>query len=256
MRKSSCTFTILILLLGGLLVAGTACGKKKVATTVTPTAPPRPPDPSKPSAPAPTITLEASPSTITSGQPSTLKWNSTDATSITIDGGIGTVEASGSRQVTPAASITYTAKASGPGGSANTSARVTVTEAAATPPPKSTLVADEAWFTTNIDDIFFDYDEYAIRDDARATLQTNARGLTERGHLNFTIEGHTDERGSEKYNLALGDRRANATKEFLVAQGIGANRIETVSYGEERPFDPGHNETAWSKNRRAHFILK
>ena len=254
MRKSSCTF--LILLLAALFVAASGCAKKKVAT-VPPSAPPAPPaPPSKPSAPAPTIALEASPSTITSGQASTLKWNSTEATSITIDGGIGTVEASGSRQVTPAASITYTAKASGPGGSANTSARVTVTEAAATPPPKSTLVADEAWFTTNIDDIFFDYDEHAIRDDARATLQTNARGLTERGHLNFTIEGHCDERGSEKYNLALGDRRANATKEFLVAQGIGAGRVETVSYGEERPFDPGHNETAWSKNRRAHFVLK
>lgn len=253
MRKSSCTF--LVLLLATLFVAASGCAKKKVAT-VPPSAPPAPPAPSKPSAPAPTIALEASPSTITSGQASTLKWNSTDATSVTIDGGLGTVEASGSRQVTPAASITYTAKASGPGGSANTSARVTVTEAAATPPPKSTLVADEAWFTTNIDDIFFDYDEYAIRDDARTTLQSNARGLAERAHLNFTIEGHCDERGSEKYNLALGDRRANATKEFLVAQGIGAGRVETVSYGEERPFDPGHNETAWSKNRRAHFVLK
>src|SRR5262249_42880955 len=105
-------------------------------------------------------------------------------------------------------------------------------------------------------DIFFDYDEYAIRDDARATLQTNARGLTERPNVNFTIEGHCDERGSEKYNLALGDRRANAAKEFLVGQGIAATRIETVSYGEERPFDPGHTEAAWSKNRRAHFVMR
>src|SRR4029450_6259299 len=130
MRKSSCTF--LVLLLATLFVAASGCAKKKVAT-VPPSAPPPPPPappapPSKPSAPAPTIALEASPSTITSGQASTLKWNSTDATSVTIDGGLGTVEASGSRQVTPAASITYTAKASGPGGSANTSARVTVTE--------------------------------------------------------------------------------------------------------------------------------
>src|SRR5262245_25029712 len=138
MRKSSCTFTILILLLAGFVVAVSGCGKKKVAT-VPPSAPPAATAPSKPSAPAPTISLEASPSTITSGQASTLKWSSTDATSVTIDGGIGTVEASGSRQVTPAASITYTAKASGPGGSANTSARVTVTEAAATPPPRSNV---------------------------------------------------------------------------------------------------------------------
>jgi peptidoglycan-associated lipoprotein len=74
--------------------------------------------------------------------------------------------------------------------------------------------------------------------------------------LNFSIEGHCDERGSEKYNLALGDRRANSTKEFLVGQGIAATRIETVSYGEERPFDPGHDEGAWAKNRRAHFVMK
>jgi len=255
MRKSSCTFTMLILLLAGLVAAGSGCGKKKVAA-VPPTAPPDPPAASKSSAPAPTISLEASPSTITSGQAATLKWNTTDATSVTIDGGVGTVEATGSREVTPAASVTYTARASGPGGSANTSARVTVTEAAVTPPPRSSLVADEAWFTTNVDDIFFDYDEYAIRDDARATLQTNARGLAERAHLNFSIEGHTDERGSEKYNLALGDRRANAAKEFLVTQGIAAGRIESVSFGEERPFDPGHDETAWSKNRRAHFVMK
>ena len=125
-----------------------------------------------------------------------------------------------------------------------------------TPPARSTLVADEAWFTSNVDDIFFDLDDYAIRDDARATLQTNARGLSERAHLNFSIEGHCDERGSEKYNLALGDRRANSAKEFLVGQGIAAARIETVSYGEERPFDPGHDEAAWAKNRRAHFVMK
>ena len=244
-----------ILLLAGMVVAGSGCGKKKVATV--PPYPPSPPSaPSKASSPAPTISLEASPSTITNGQASTLKWNTTDATSVTIDGGVGTVEATGSREVTPAASVTYTARATGPGGSANTSARVTVTEAAVTPPARNTLVADEAWFTSNIDDIFFDLDEFAIRDDARATLQKNAQGLSQRAQLNFSIEGHCDERGSEKYNLALGDRRANSTKEFLVGQGIAAARIETVSYGEERPFDPGHDEAAWAKNRRAHFVMK
>jgi peptidoglycan-associated lipoprotein len=253
MRKYRCTSTMLILLLAGSVVAGSGCAKKKVASVPPPPPPPAAP---KPAAPAPTISLEASPSTITSGQSSTLKWNSTNASSVAIDGGIGTVEASGSRQITPAASMTYNAKATGPGGNASATARVTVTEAAATPPPRTNVIADEAWFTTNVQDIFFDYDKYDIRDDARATLQSNARALAERSHLRFTIEGHCDERGSEKYNLALGDRRATATKEFLVAQGVGSDRIETVSFGEERPFDPGHNESAWSKNRRAHFILK
>ena len=69
------------------------------------------------------------------------------------------------------------------------------------------------------------------------------------------IEGHCDERGTEQYNLALGDRRANAAKEFIVALGVDAGRIRTVSYGEERPFDPGHDETAWGKNRRAHLVI-
>ena len=115
MRKSSCTFVMPILLLAGMVVAGSGCGKKKVATV--PPYPPSPPSaPSKPSSPAPTISLEASPSTITSGQASTLKWNTTDATSVTIDGGVGTVEATGSREVTPAASVTFTAKATGPRG--------------------------------------------------------------------------------------------------------------------------------------------
>ena len=69
------------------------------------------------------------------------------------------------------------------------------------------------------------------------------------------IEGHCDERGTEQYNLALGDRRANAAKEYIVALGIDGNRIRTVSYGEERPFDPGHDEAAWAKNRRAHLVI-
>jgi peptidoglycan-associated lipoprotein len=87
-------------------------------------------------------------------------------------------------------------------------------------------------------------------------LQANTRALKERGHIRFTIEGHCDERGSDRYNLALGDRRANAAKNFLVGQGISASRIEAVSLGEERPFNPGHNEEAWAENRRAHFKLR
>ena len=85
---------------------------------------------------------------------------------------------------------------------------------------------------------------------------SDAGALAERTEIRLTIEGHCDERGSEKYNLALGDRRANATKEFLVSQGVAANRLDTISYGEERPFVQGNTEEAYQKNRRAHFVLK
>jgi peptidoglycan-associated lipoprotein len=157
--------------------------------------------------------------------------------------------------VSPSSPTTYTATASGAGGTASASARVTVTEEAVAPAPPPAL-SDSEFFRTRVSDIFFDYDKYDIRDDARGVLNDDARALGERGGIRFTIEGHCDERGSEKYNLALGDRRANATKQYLVGQGVGGDRIDTISLGEERPFDPGHTEEAWAKNRRAHFVMK
>jgi peptidoglycan-associated lipoprotein len=87
-------------------------------------------------------------------------------------------------------------------------------------------------------------------------LTQNARALNERRGIRITIEGHCDERGSEAYNLALGDKRANAAKEFLVAQGIDPARIDIISYGEERPFAQGHDEETWKQNRRAHFAMR
>lgn len=166
------------------------------------------------------------------------------------------MEPSGSRRVSPSTSTTYTATASGSGGSRTTSTRITVTEASAPPPPPRRDITNEEFFATRVQDIFFDFDKYDIRDDARATLNSDTVALQERRGIRFTIEGHCDERGSEKYNLALGDRRANTTKEYLASRGVAADRIDTISYGEERPFDSGHNEEAWAKNRRAHFVLK
>ena len=105
-------------------------------------------------------------------------------------------------------------------------------------------------------DAFFDYDSYSIRSDARSALMNNARSLKERPGIRITIEGHCDERGSERYNLALGDRRANAAKEFLVSQGIDASRINTISYGEERGFCEESDEECWQLNRRAHLVMR
>jgi peptidoglycan-associated lipoprotein len=104
--------------------------------------------------------------------------------------------------------------------------------------------------------VFFDYNQYDIREDQLASLQNNARVLKagECGTVTVLIEGHCDERGTDEYNLALGERRADAAKDYLVSLGIPDGRLNTISYGESRPFSQGHNEDAWQQNRRAHFV--
>jgi len=102
---------------------------------------------------------------------------------------------------------------------------------------------------------FFDFDRYDLRPDARQTLQENAAWLKANPMAKALIEGHCDERGTDEYNLALGDRRALAAKKYLVNLGIASARLSTLSYGEAKPFEPGHDEAAWAQNRRAHFRL-
>lgn len=106
-----------------------------------------------------------------------------------------------------------------------------------------------------IQDAFFGYDESALSADAQSALQHSADWLKRNTQYNLLVEGHCDERGTEQYNLALGDRRAHIVKEYLSTLGVDASRIRTVSYGEERPFDPGHDESAWQHNRRGHLVL-
>jgi peptidoglycan-associated lipoprotein len=104
-------------------------------------------------------------------------------------------------------------------------------------------------------DVRFDFDRYNIRPTETEILKGNVALLKKYPGMKFQIEGHCDERGTSEYNLALGERRANSIMKYLVSLGIESNRISTISYGEERPFDPGHNEDAWAKNRRAHFVI-
>jgi|SRR6185369_2405537 len=107
-----------------------------------------------------------------------------------------------------------------------------------------------------IQDAYFGYDESGLSADAQAALTSSANWLKGDGKgYNLLVEGHCDERGTEQYNLALGDKRANTAKEYLATLGVDGSRIRTVSYGEERPFDPGHDDAAWAKNRRAHLVL-
>jgi peptidoglycan-associated lipoprotein len=107
-----------------------------------------------------------------------------------------------------------------------------------------------------VEDIFFEFDKSRITDEAKQKLANNAQQLKDAPNAMIMIEGHADERGTNAYNLALGERRANATKDYLVTLGVDGSRISTMSYGEERPFDTGHNEAAWAKNRRAHFVVQ
>jgi len=169
--------------------------------------------------------------------------------------GIGNVDAQGSTTATPANSVNYTITATGPGGSANANVRVTVTTAPPPPPSGASQPSIEDLFTREVQDAFFDLDKADIRADARAALMQTAQFLRSYPQVKVNLEGHCDERGSTEYNLALGDRRAQAAKDFLVSLGIAADRMQTVSYGKERPFCMDHNETCWQQNRRAHFVL-
>jgi peptidoglycan-associated lipoprotein len=148
----------------------------------------------------------------------------------------------------------------GPGGSATDTARITVNAppatAAAEPGSRNTPnLTTEELFRQKVQPIYFEYDKADIRPDQVAVLQGDANWLKMNPNIRFTIEGHCDERGSEEYNLALGDRRANAVKEALIAQGIPANRIMTISYGEERPVCRAETEECFTMNRRAAFTL-
>jgi len=118
------------------------------------------------------------------------------------------------------------------------------------------VVPSEYQVVRDLEDVHFDYDKYDIGDAAAKALDTNAAWLARNADRLVLIEGHCDERGTTEYNVALGERRAKATMNYLVARGVAAHRISIVSYGEERPACTQHNESCWAKNRRAHFLAK
>jgi peptidoglycan-associated lipoprotein len=238
-------------LLGMLLavvVFGAACKKPVVQ------APPPPPVEAPPPA-RPTVTLQASSTLIQKGESATLTWSSTNATSLNLSPGVGSVTAEGSSRVTPSDSTTYTITATGPGGSADATARVSVAPAPPTPTTNRQPTVEEL-FGKEVKDAYFDYDKADIRSDARDALSTTAQFLRSYPQVKVVLEGHCDERGSTEYNLALGDRRAAAAKQFLVSLGISGDRIETVSYGKEKPFCTASTEDCYAQNRRGHFVMK
>lgn len=103
--------------------------------------------------------------------------------------------------------------------------------------------------------VYFDFNESTLSSDSKETLKNNAEFLKSNGTVDIQVEGHCDERGGHQYNLALGERRAKAVRDYLVAAGVASKRLSTISYGKERPVAEGHDESAWGKNRRANFVV-
>jgi peptidoglycan-associated lipoprotein len=235
-------------LLVAAMVTVTGCKKKSL--------PPVPPAATAPAAAAPvapTAQITANPSTITAGGQVALTWKTTDATTVSIDD-LGEVPSSGMKVVTPAYSTTYHLVAKGAGGTADATIRVTVNPA---PPivvsPSGESIEKE--FDADVKDIFFDYDKSNLRDDSKASLTQDAKYLLSHPDEKVLIGGYCDERGSNEYNLALGQRRADSAKNALMEDGVAASRIRVISYGKEKPFCTQSTEACWQENRRAGFKL-
>jgi peptidoglycan-associated lipoprotein len=241
MRNTLTKLPLISVLSVTFLLAG--CSKKVAKVT------PPPPPPA-----APTASLAASPEVIHPGQSSILTWKTQNANDVTIEG-VGTVNTSGTRTVSPDSSTTYTLIAMGPGGTRKTSARVTVNALPA--PAAATAGLSEAdLFAKNVKDVFFDFDKANIRPNEVPTASGDAVFLVEHPSIRVLVEGHCDDRGSEEYNIALGQSRAQTLKEELQRKGVDAPRIRTISYGKERPFCTMDNESCWQENRRDHIVLR
>ncbi len=225
--------------------------------------PPPPPAPAPVETPAPPKAVinsfTAEPSSIEKGQSATLRWSVANATDMTIDQGIGAVQSEGQQTVTPSSTTTYTLSARGPGGSDSKSVTVSVTEPPPPPPPPAPVKQESSTDIINRDvkDIYFDYDKNDIRADAQTTLQSDAdvlkRVFANDPAITVQIEGNCDERGSAEYNLALGDRRAQSAKDYLVQLGVPADKLKTISYGKEKPVCTDATEDCYQRNRHDHF---
>lgn len=238
------TQTLPSIFTASLLVAlALGCGKPKPVAQ--PQAPPPQPKPV-------TATLSANPTSIQKGQSSTLTWSTENADNVTLNG--AKVDAGGSQSVTPAQSTDYHLVATGAGGTQDATARITVN---APPPPTTTAVtpSDEELFAQNVQDIYFDYDRAELRPESQQALAKAAQFLGQHPTWRVKIEGNCDERGSTEYNLTLGEERANAAKQALAAGSVGADRLQTISYGKEKPVCTDATEDCWQKNRHDHFVL-
>jgi len=248
----------LTLLVLGLSLTGLTMGCRKKVAVAQPTPPPVQ-EPAPPPAPSlPTASISAEPALVEAGQAVTLKWSSTDATDVSITG-LGSVAVEGMQEVHPSQSITYELVARGPGGSAKSSATVNVVapQQPILEPPKLEPKSLVERLQTELSDAYFSFDESNIRSDARAALEKDAAALrsifTDFPDAMVVLEGHCDERGSAEYNVGLGAERVLSARAYLVALGVPAERLRTISYGKERPQCSESTEACWQMNRRVHF---
>ena len=234
---------ILAVLLSTMLVLVIGCGKK-----VTPPPPAPPPTPL-------TATLSANPNSIQRGQSATLTWSTAGATDVTLEG--NKVDASGSQTVSPTDTTTYHLNARGTGGTQDATAMITVMAPPPPPAPTPAPIAPSAeeLFLSAVRDIYFDYDRADLRPESQATLAQAAQLISQHPDWKVKIEGNCDERGSAMYNLALGEKRANAAQQVLTQSGVGTGQLQTVSYGKEKPVCTDNNEDCWQRNRHDHFVL-
>jgi len=185
-------------------------------------------------------------------------WEARNAKSVVIGPDIGEVDQAGRMKVFPEKTMEYQISASGPGGQ---TARTVTVEVSAQIPSQAeqelTGKSLEVTFAYFVKPVFFDYDSSALKDEAKLTLDGNVRWLLrpENAAVKIVLEGHTDSRGSSEYNLALGDKRAQLVKNYLVERGMDPSRVLTISLGEENPFDEGATEEACAFNRRVQFFL-
>jgi peptidoglycan-associated lipoprotein len=238
-------FRTLLISACALTLAVAGCNKKPQKAAPSTYTPP-------PAAVKPTVSLSADKTTINPGESAKLTWTSTDAGNVSIAPEVGAVTAQGTTTVTPAKSTTYTITASGPGGNADATVSIAVNTSPVTEAPKTSSI-DEL-FLQEVADAYFDYDSAELRPDARQAVQKDAAFFKQYPTMRVTIEGHCDERGSTEYNLALGQRRANAVMQYLVSLGIPESRLNATSWGKEKPFCMEATEACYAKNRRGHFV--
>jgi peptidoglycan-associated lipoprotein len=243
-----------------------SCGGKK---NPLPPPPPAPPPAASNGGGAPAsgrpVVAEFSiePATIERGQSAVMRWTVTGSSNVAINNGVGTVPSSGTRRMTPDATITYTLTATGPEGDMTATATVTVTGPAPPPPPARNTNTNrgtlESRVQSDLRDVLYDYDSNNVSDAARTALMADADALkrifADFPNATVNVEGHCDERGSAEYNLGLGDRRASSARDYLVQQGIPGDKLKTISYGKERPVCTESDESCWQRNRRAHFSV-
>ena len=212
--------------------------------------------PQPPRVAPPELEVRIEPELIRQGESALLTWEATNADRVVIDHNIGAVETSGRIRFFPEGTASYEVAAEGAGGTVVKNVTVEVL-------PDETISEEDLTgrplreqFERFVQPVFFEYDSAELTPEARAILDASIDWLTrpENRQVRFLIEGHCDQRGTEEYNLALGDRRAQTVRAYLLAAGVG-RRMSTLSLGEERPFDLRQTEQAWALNRRAHFVL-